>query len=65
MTDPPAVPDNALALAQAMVEKLTALVEQEPTEFNVKALRGWLHEMAHPTRYRGEEVRQDQQLDDL
>ncbi len=71
LNDEPAVPhlafsvqplafadDGASARARAEVEKLTELVRQNPDdEYYRMCLREWLKELAHPTRYQGEERR--------
>lgn len=50
----PDVPDDSAAVAREMVEKLAALVEREPTEYNIKCLIGWMSDLAHPLQYKGE-----------
>jgi len=56
MTDTPDAPDDAPRRAREAVERLTELVRLNPgvLSYEIK-LRGWLHELAHPTKYKGED----------
>ncbi len=55
ITLPDILPDDASARARAEVEKLTGLLRQYPDDAYYRmCLREWLKELAHPTRYRGE-----------
>jgi len=55
LLDTPDAPDDSARLAREAVARLTELVRQNPgvLSYQIK-LRGWLHELAHPTRYKGE-----------